>query len=200
MSWTIPEERHQRRGESGGEGSRRERTGSGSSSSSSNAAGREKEIQRGRGGENAGVAAFNATTSTLQPASEALLQPATAADQGEATGANTSCGFLVGMLALQLLFLWLGLRDFVPFTPWWQALAVYGGCLVAAVVLGTLFMYGGGGGDGGGATSFLPPQNLALVGAFIFMYNAVPSASIQFSNYQYDVFENEKCRLQYVLC
>lgn len=79
-------------------------------------------------------------------------------------------------------------------------MAVYGGCLVAAVVLGTLFMYGGGGGGGGGATSFLPPPNLALVGAFIFMYNAVPSASIQFSNYQYDVFENEKCRLQYVLC
>lgn len=132
-----------------------------------------------------------ATTATATAAATPAAQSSDVALPVAATPVTRSCGFIGGMLALQILFVWLGLRDFFVYPVWWHALAIYGSCMVAALGLGLYFLSGSG-------STFLPPKNVLLVGVFIFMYNVAPSASIQFGSYQYNVFMNEKCRLQYL--
>jgi hypothetical protein len=197
------------------------------------------------------------------------VAPASSTSGGSSTigggggGATSKGGFLFGMLALQLLFVWLGVRDFFQFAIWWKVLTIYGSAIIVALLCGCIYSIRtvnrnralatcaaqaaayrytepinahsnnisshasrssgssnptSNTGSSGSSddvpimveprlppphhaqsmVSFLPPKNLALVGAFIFLYNVVPSSDTQFSNYQYAVFEKEKCRLQYL--
>lgn len=186
ISWTIPEERNV--------GPRRDRKGRTTTTTPATAA-----------TTNATAAGAAAAAAVATPSSGLATTAATdAATPAAPAPVTKSCGFIAGMLALQALFLWLGLRDFFPFKVWWQALAIYGSCMVLALGLGLYFLSpkststrAAGAGAAAGR-SYLPPNNVLLVGAFIFMYNVAPSAAIQFGSYQYDVFMNEKCRLQYL--
>ena len=106
---------------------------------------------------------------------------------------------------LQVTFLWVGLRSLVAEAVWLAVLGVVL-CMLVLIAVYVVLMdrayrqqYALADSDDASFVSTLRlNKDLILAAGFLFLFNAVPNADVQVSNFEYFAFENHRCRLQYL--